>query len=99
MSALVLSSCFTAVTTGSGCSDRTARAQWACVKAANSAALEAFREAGITRVGTVPERRRVKRTAHGKVLVGDVVVVGDGVEDEPRDEHGRWMVAVSQIEA
>lgn len=43
-------------------------AAYMVVKAFNSATLDAFRSLGIKKVGTVPERLRIRQTAHGKTL-------------------------------
>lgn len=58
-------------------------ADYMVVKAFNGATLDAYRAAGIGKVGIVPERLRIKRTAHGKTL-------RDYDPDEPRDPRGRW---------
>jgi hypothetical protein len=44
---------------------------FAIVKAFNSASLDAFRQAGISHVGVVPEKLRAVRGPHGKHLVRD----------------------------
>jgi hypothetical protein len=46
-------------------------AEHAVVKTFASVTLDAFRQSGIRRVGTTPERLRVRAGAHGKALVRD----------------------------
>lgn len=46
-------------------------AEYMVVKAFSAATLDAFRSAGIGKVGTLAERVKVKQTAHGKVLAKD----------------------------
>ena len=56
---------------------------YAVVKAFNGASLDAFRQAGFNKVGTIPEKLRVARGPHGAHLVRDEARI------TPQRRHGR----------
>jgi hypothetical protein len=52
--------------------------EWMIARTHATTTLSIFRNAGVQRVGIIPERKRRKQTHDA------------GPEDEPRDPHGRW---------